>query len=106
MLSRPELPRPPSVPLRDLQAAEVAHIAGLLTSTTEDFNLAWQTYLTCGGYPWAVSEYRRTGVAGDAFLTDIEPTSNSGCTAMWTGTRRRSPSSDHSLVSTAVAVPR
>ncbi len=72
VVSRPELPRTPSVPLWDLQSAEVAHIAGLLAPNSDDFDLAWQAYLTCGGYPRAVSEYHSTGAVSDAFLTDIE----------------------------------
>ena len=35
------------------------------------YDLAWQAYLTSGGFPRAVSEYHRTGVVSSSFLQDL-----------------------------------
>ena len=36
-----------------------------------DLDLAWQAYLTSGGFPRAVAEHHRNGEVGEAFLRDL-----------------------------------
>jgi predicted AAA+ superfamily ATPase len=70
--ARPELPRPGPVPLWDLQGESSRRSAADLELFTEDLDLAWQAYLTSGGFPRAVAEHTRTGAVGRAFLHDLE----------------------------------
>ncbi|MEP7115202.1 MAG: hypothetical protein ABI862_18210 [Ilumatobacteraceae bacterium] len=37
----------------------------------DQLDLAWQSYLTCGGFPRAVAEHERLGHVSQAFLEDI-----------------------------------
>jgi hypothetical protein len=70
--TRPELPRPGPFDPWSLQSEAVADAAAMVEFSTDALDLAWQAYLSCGGYPRAVSEYHRDGFVSDAFLTDIE----------------------------------
>lgn len=38
---------------------------------TEELDLAWQAYLTSGGFPRAVAEHHRSGQVGEAFINDL-----------------------------------
>lgn len=70
--TRPELPRPGPLAPWDLQSPEAAKAAALVELGTDALDLAWQAYMTCGGYPRAVSEYHHTGQVSEAFLSDLE----------------------------------
>lgn len=70
--TRPEIPCPVPVAPWDLQSPAVAAAAALAELNSDALDLAWQAYLTCGGYPRAVSEYHHGGQVSDAFLTDLE----------------------------------
>jgi len=72
IVTRPELPRPGPLAPWDLQSGEASEAAALAEFGTDALDLAWQAYLTCGGYPRAVSEYHHTGQVSDAFLSDLE----------------------------------
>lgn len=70
--TRPELPRPEPVEPRSLQSAATARVVTEAEFSVDAWDLAWQSYLSCGGYPRAVTEHHRDGVISDAFLADIE----------------------------------
>lgn len=66
-----DVPLPVALPpwaLQDRDAREAAESLGLFVS---DLDLAWQSYLTSGGFPRAVAEHQHTGVVGEAFLADL-----------------------------------
>jgi predicted AAA+ superfamily ATPase len=51
---------------------EAARVAGeSLEFFIDDLDLAWQAYLTSGGFPRAVAEHSRTGEVSEAFLRDL-----------------------------------
>lgn len=67
-----QIPAPaPVLPWR-LQEPPVARVAEDLAVLTDELDLAWQAYLTSGGFPRAVAEHQRTGEVSDAFLRDVE----------------------------------
>lgn len=70
--TRPELPLPELGELWSLQSAATAQAAAVAELGVDALDLAWQAYLSCGGYPRAVSEFHRDGLVSDAFLVDIE----------------------------------
>ena len=55
----------------DLQGPAAAAAASAAEFATEELDLAWQAYLTSGGFPRAVAEHHRTGQVSDAFLADL-----------------------------------
>jgi uncharacterized protein len=68
---------------RGLALPPVAHPADLQTSAerdalsevafdVDDYDLAWQDYMVCGGFPRAVAEHLRTGAVTTAYLRDLE----------------------------------
>ena len=69
--TREELPRPSPVHPVLLQAGEV--VAGLesLRFVVDEYDLAWQDYLSCGGFPRAVAERRRQGDVSVSYLRDL-----------------------------------
>jgi len=56
----------------DLQSAAVDAALTAVAFDVDAYDLAWQEYLTCGGYPRAVAEHLRTGAVTDAYLKDLE----------------------------------
>jgi hypothetical protein len=66
-----QLPAPAPVPLWGLQGPGTAAAAEALVAFTDDLDLAWQAYLTSGGFPRAVTEYYRTGSVSESFMRDI-----------------------------------
>jgi predicted AAA+ superfamily ATPase len=69
--ARPELPRPPRVHPSDLQGRAVAAALADLAFDVDAYDLAWQDYLTCGGFPRAVAEHTRRGAVSEPFLRDL-----------------------------------
>ena len=69
--TRPALVRPEAVNPADLQSPAVAVALEALAFDVDAYDLAWQAYLTCGGFPRAVGEYQRAGDVSDAFLQDL-----------------------------------
>ena len=70
--TRPELPRPPARHPADLQGPEVRESLELLRFDIDAYDLAWQDYLTCGGFPRAVAEHARDGSVSIPYLRDLE----------------------------------
>ncbi len=66
-----QVPAPAPVPLWDLQGPATAAAAESLVAFTDDLDLAWQGYLTSGGFPRAVTEHYRTGSVSESFMRDI-----------------------------------
>ena len=69
--TRPSLVRIEAVHPADLQSSAVAADLEALAFDVDAYDLAWQAYLTCGGFPRAVGEYERNGDVSDAFLRDL-----------------------------------
>ncbi len=66
-----ETPLPASLSpwaLRDEAARDAAESFELFLN---ELDLAWQSYLTSGGFPRAVAEHHKTGEVGEAFLRDL-----------------------------------
>jgi predicted AAA+ superfamily ATPase len=70
--TRPELPRPGPREPWELQSGPTADAAALAELNADAYDLAWQAYLTSGGYPRAVGEHHRIGRVSESFLTDVE----------------------------------
>jgi len=66
-----EIPLPTTVPPWALQDAETGTTVESLELFIDELDLAWQAYLTSGGFPRAVAEYHRNGAVSDAFLQDL-----------------------------------
>ena len=49
----------------------VAEELQALAYGVDDYDLAWQDYLGCGGFPRAVAEYQRTGAVGRPYQRDL-----------------------------------
>lgn len=66
-----------SIPLPDrlapweLQSEAARAAAGALEFFLDELDLAWQSYLTSGGFPRAVAEHHNRGEVSDAFLHDL-----------------------------------
>jgi len=67
----PGLPKPPTVHPADLQSADVRRVLAELVFLVDEYDLAWQDYLTCGGFPRAAAEYTQTGFVSQAFSSDL-----------------------------------
>jgi uncharacterized protein len=69
--ARPELALPTTVHPADLQHPDVARGLDELAFDVDAYDLAWQDYLTCGGFPRAVAEHTRTGQVSIGYLRDL-----------------------------------
>lgn len=69
--TRPELALPDSVHPADLQTEATRKALDELQFDVDNFDLAWQEYLTCGGFPRAVAEHTRTGAVSGPYLRDL-----------------------------------
>ena len=69
--TRPELARPAPVHPSALQHGDVAKTLVGLAFDVDAYDLAWQDYLTCGGFPRAVAEHARTGAVSEPYLRDL-----------------------------------
>jgi uncharacterized protein len=69
--SRPDLARPAPVHVSDLQDPSTADVLDSVAFDLDGYDLAWQDYLTCGGFPRAVAEHTRTGAVSTAYLSDL-----------------------------------
>lgn len=68
---RPELTLPSTCHPSDLQSSEVRRGLEVLRFDVDAYDLAWQTYLTCGGFPRAVAEHHTDGAVSDGYLRDL-----------------------------------
>ena len=69
--TRPELPRLPVVHPSLLDGPEAIDAVSALAFSVDEFDLAWQDFLTSGGFPRAVAEHQRTGVVSTAYVRDL-----------------------------------
>lgn len=69
--TRPELPRPAAADPTRLQDSSATGPLLELQIYLDDYDLAWQDYLTSGGFPRAVAEHNREGAVSEAYLRDI-----------------------------------
>jgi predicted AAA+ superfamily ATPase len=69
--AHPGLPLPPLAEPSDLQDPGVAEALRGLEFTIDEYDLAWQDFLTCGGFPRAIAEYQRTGAVSIAYSRDL-----------------------------------
>jgi uncharacterized protein len=70
--TRPELPTPKVVHPAHLQAPEVADTLSQFGFDVDAYDLAWQDYLRCGGFPRAVAEQTTQGAINRSYLSDLE----------------------------------
>ena len=55
-----------------LQSANMREALSALAFDVDDYDLAWQEYMTCGGFPRAVAEHLNSGSVSTAYLRDLE----------------------------------
>lgn len=55
----------------ELQSPDVPWIVETLEPLVDELDLAWQSYLTSGGFPRAVAENHKAGAVTDSFLEDL-----------------------------------
>ena len=66
-----EVPLPSALLPSALQSEAAQGVVESLEFFVNELDLAWQAYLSSGGFPRAVAEYHRTGEVGEAFLRDL-----------------------------------
>jgi uncharacterized protein len=66
-----EIPLPVRLSPWELQDEAARLLAESLELFVDELDLAWQAYLTSGGFPRAVAEHHKTGEVGEAFLRDL-----------------------------------
>lgn len=69
--SRPEVYRIPAAHPAHLQERAVAETLEEVRFDVDAYDLAWQEFLTCGGFPRAVAEHTRSGAVSTAYLGDL-----------------------------------
>jgi predicted AAA+ superfamily ATPase len=67
----PTLPRPAAGDPTELQSEHCRKALDELAFLTDDYDLAWQNYLTSGGFPRATAEHARSGAVSAAFCRDL-----------------------------------
>lgn len=70
-VTRPELVRPDAVHPSDLQSPAVSAAIDEIAFDVDAYDLAWQDYLTAGGFPRAVFEHTSNGAVSDTYLRDL-----------------------------------
>jgi len=70
--TRPNLGVPEVIHPGELQSAEARQRFATFEVLVDDYDLAWQAYLTTGGFPRAVAESARLGAVTDGYLADLE----------------------------------
>ncbi|MDR2565040.1 MAG: AAA family ATPase [Bifidobacteriaceae bacterium] len=68
---KPGLERPERVHPSELASSAVHRELAAAIYSVDDYDLAWQDYLTCGGFPRAVAEHSATGAVSGAFAEDL-----------------------------------
>ncbi|MGA0566911.1 ATP-binding protein [Rathayibacter sp. KR2-224] len=67
----PGLPVVPVVNPADLQSEDARTALDEVQFVVDELDLAWQDYLTCGGFPRAVFEHTRAGAVSDGYARDL-----------------------------------
>lgn len=71
-VTRPELALISTVHPAFLQTEAVRDSLESVRFDVDAYDLAWQAYLTCGGFPRAVAEYENMGAVSEGYLRDLE----------------------------------
>jgi predicted AAA+ superfamily ATPase len=71
LTTHPDLALPEPVHPADLQEPHVRAALEALRFDIDAYDLAWQDFLTCGGFPRAVAEHRRRGAVSEGYLRDL-----------------------------------
>jgi uncharacterized protein len=69
--TRPELERLDPVDPSRIQDPKVAASLDAVAFDVDAYDLAWQAYLSCGGFPRAVAEHHRMGEVSVGYLRDL-----------------------------------
>lgn len=69
--SRREVPPLDQAHISELQAPETAKALDATAFNVDAYDLAWQDYLSCGGFPRAVAEHTRNGAVSENYLRDL-----------------------------------
>jgi len=67
----PQLPLLPVIHPTALQSAEAKQALGDVAFLVDDYDLVWQDFLTCGGFPRAAAEFVHTGAVSASFSQDL-----------------------------------
>lgn len=67
-----DLPLPGPAPLWELQSGDVRDLLEPMVFGVDDYDLAWQAYLRCGGFPRAAHESVTNGLISQGYLHDLE----------------------------------
>lgn len=70
--TRPDLGRPDVIHPAALQGEQARRAFETFGLLVDDYDLAWQAYLTTGGFPRAVAEHSQLGSVTDGFMADLE----------------------------------
>jgi predicted AAA+ superfamily ATPase len=70
--ARPDLGVPDVIHPGELQSAEAHQTFATFELLVDDYDLAWQAYLTTGGFPRAVAENAQLGAVTDGYIADLE----------------------------------
>lgn len=70
--TQPDLGLPDRLHPADLQSEAARATLETYGLFVDDLDLAWQAYLTTGGFPRAVAEHSQLGAVTDAFIADLE----------------------------------
>lgn len=70
--SRRQIPGLDPVHVSDLQGPATARALETVAFNVDAYDLAWQDYLSCGGFPRAVAEHTRNGAVSDNYLSDLK----------------------------------
>ena len=66
-----EVPLPTAVGPDQLQSRQAQQAIAQMTPFVDDYDLSWQRFLECGGFPRAVGEYHRRGEVSTEFTFDL-----------------------------------
>lgn len=69
--TRPSLLLPSVVHPSHMQTPEVDRALATVEFDIDEYDRAWQAYLTCGGFPRAAAEYERDGVVSEPYMRDL-----------------------------------
>lgn len=69
--TRPGLALPQKLDVTMIQTQTAALSLETFRYDIDLYDLAWQSFLTCGGFPRAVAEHQRTGEVSTSFMRDI-----------------------------------
>lgn len=72
LASRRQAPDLEAGRVSELQSPATARALEAVGFNVDAYDLAWQDYLSCGGFPRAVAEHTRNGAVSDNYLNDLK----------------------------------